>query len=83
MRYVNEEKEKMIDSECLFCCEISADCRCTEIELETKKAFLNFFVDVLAEFSPKQAKSITMYDAADFVNEWFSDHFHGQLSKKR
>jgi hypothetical protein len=66
----------MSDEEsCLFCWNEIESCSCSYTELATKKAFLNFFIDSLKEFSPKIANKIQLYDAVEFVNEWIERNF--------
>lgn len=64
-----------LPDECFFCASLIDECRCNEEEMATKTALLNFFVDAMKEFAPRKAEKITLYDAVDFVNEWFDCRF--------
>lgn len=67
-----------MSEDCLFCYEHIMDCRCKDLELKTKQAFLNFFISSMKEFCPRKATRISLVDAVFFVNEWVAENFEGE-----
>lgn len=67
-------------NECLFCWNPESDCVCYDSEIATKTYFLNFFVSAMKEFAPRKAAKISVYDAVDFVNDFYETHFDREMN---
>lgn len=70
-----------MSGECDFCGEHALECNCKEYLKNKKRLAIllyDFFISVIAEYSPESQNKILISEVMEFVQEWMDKYFKGK-----